>query len=553
MYMKRSRVFGRLMLLSMIILAQSAWSQNAPRVSLVDQHNPLDWESVSLSLLVSEVEAGAEEAGLENFAVEVVGNTTSITYRDLQFLPDSPEIIPETAEKIVLMSNVLQRFANRNILVEGHTARIQANDGTVLSNQRANAVADAMAATGIFNRDMISAVGQGDRFPVYEGETAEGLAQNRRVEISILDEADASVAPQSLWWKQYTDVKAAGATVFVVPDPAVSAAMVRAALQEAEDRSGTPVGNLAVFQTTEGIAVVYDDAAFTDGDVPTSTTRNAVLSVSDALAELDPRTQVRIGGFGDDTAAGRADERQYQLGLLIAGESEIRPSSTLVGDVPQSFLFTPDTASAFVPVQTADDTPPPEDEEETPRQRAFPWFIDSVELSGNGTLPRGRYAEFSRFAVGAGARFDMLVPGFQDLDGLAPVRIGLGVAGLYHFPNETSSVRDLTEFDWVLTTGYTLPIGARFRLTPQIGYGGTVHVMDYTKEVDPDTFEAVNGGTFYSQTFAAELDFALLPAAWQVGETSRFGLFLRPGYRVFFDEEFFGHSITARLGGRFYF
>ena len=524
---------GLVGLILLVLVSHGVWAQQPPRVQLVDEHRPLDWEAVSLSLLVREVETAAQEEGLQDFAVEVAGNTISIIYRDLQFPADSPEITPETGEKIASLSRVLQRFSDRSLLVEGHTAQVadDPDDGMLLSGQRARAVADAMVATGFFERRLISAEGRGEYQPIADNDTPEGRALNRRVEISVFNRLDeGAAAPQSVWWKQYTDWKAPGATVFVVDSSVTSVAAVRSVLIEEQQRSGARVGDLPVILTSEGIAIVYDQAQFTERDLPTPATRREVVGLADALVALDPGAQVRVGGFGAELPVERITERHYQLGLAIAAESEIQPASTLVGDRPQAFRFDGD---GFHSGSTG--------------------IIHSFELSANASLPVQRYGEFSRLGIGVGAKFDVLVPGFQRNRALAPIRFGLGVEGLYHLPNDTSSVETMWEFGWMLTAGYALPVSRNFIAIPQIGYGGTVHVLTFTQEEDPDTFTAVNGRSHYSQTLGVELDFAWKPETWIVGDRTMVGVFLRPGYRVFFDEDYLGHSITARLGARFYF
>lgn len=581
------------------------------RVLLVEEHRPLDWEAISLSLLVREVEAAAEEEELADFAVDVAGNTISIVYRDLQFPPDSPEITPDTGDKIQRLSRVLQRFSDRRLLVEGHTAKVPGDpdDGTTLSGQRARAVAGAMADTGLFSRNMISAEGRGEYEPIANNDTAEGRALNRRVEISVFDEVDEGArAPRSVWWKQYTDWKAPGATVFVVDDTVTDEAAVRAALEQEQERSGAPVADLPVFRTSEGIAIIYDGAEFDAQDAPTPDTRTEATGIADALAAMDPEVQVRVGGRGEDLPVQRVSERHYQLGLLIAASSAVEPSSTLVGDRPQAFLF--DVREYFDPEEerispawSVTGRPDGGDAELTGAQSYTPAFsatvpgeyeltlnvtnelgvlrdsstvtitvvnepegtgdgaapvdttgiIHSFELSGNGSFPVGRYREFSSLALGGGARFDVLIPWFQRRSGLAPIRLGLGVEGLIHIPDDTSSVEDLWEFNWMLTAGYVFAVGDRFLVTPLIGYGGTVHVLTYTEEENPTTFTKVDGESHYSQTLGVELDLAWRPASWTIGNDSRIGVFLRPGYRAFFEDEYLGHSITARIGARFYF
>jgi hypothetical protein len=339
---------------------------------------------------------------------------------------------------------------------------------------------------------------------------------------------EGRTAPQSLWWKQFTDWKDPGATVFVVDARLTTESAVRQVLQDEADRTGANIGDLPIFRTSQGYAVIYDQAEFTNQHRPTQGTANEMIIISNALVSLDPDAQVRIGGFGDNLLEEDVFARHYHLGLVAAVESDIRPSSTLLGDNPQTFLL----------IDICEDGT---------------GIIHSVELSANGSFPLTRYGEFSHASLGVGAKFDIRIPSFQHRRGLAPIRFGLGVEGLYHFPNQTSSVEQMWEFDWVFTAGYALSASDTFVITPSLGYGGTVHTVTYTQEEDPNTFTPVNGRSHYSQTLSVELDLALLPASWIVGETTQLGLFLRPGYRMFFDESFLGHSITAKLGLRFYF
>ncbi|QEN08969.1 OmpA family protein [Oceanispirochaeta crateris] len=530
--MKRNKILKPCILLAMVVIgSQSIWSQQSDRLPLVNEHQPLNWEDISLSLLVKEVEAAAKDEKLEDFAVVVRDNTISITYRDLQFPPDSPEITPETKTKIESLAKTLERFSNLRLLVEGHTAQVpeDTDDGTLLSGQRANAVANTIAGTGLFPREMISAVGQGQYLPIADNDTPEGRALNRRVEISISDEIEEErTAPQSVWWKQLTDWKNPGAAVFVVDSRLTDEAAVRQVLTEEAGRTGAEIGELPIFQTNQGIAVTYDQAEFTELNRPTLATSNEMIFISDTLTKLDPDTQVRIGGFGESIPEEQVSDRHYFLGLVAAKDSKIQPSSTLIGDKPQTFLFVQDCAEAT-------------------------GIIHGFEISANGSLPYARYGEFSDAGIGAGAKFDILIPKFQHLHGLAPLRFGLAVEGLYHIPDQTSSVESLNEFDWMVTVGYAVEVSPRFFITPHLGYGGTVQVLEYTQEKSSTAFTPVNGQSHYSQTLGLELDLALKPASWIMGETTQLGLFLRPGYRIFFDENFLGHSVTAKVGVRFYF
>jgi outer membrane protein OmpA-like peptidoglycan-associated protein len=86
------------------------------------------------------------------------------------------------------LATFLQEYANRVVLVEGHTD----NTGSLqlnldLSSRRAEAVKSALMQRGI-SGDRVRTVGLGPEFPVAGNNTSAGRQQNRRVEIIISDE-----------------------------------------------------------------------------------------------------------------------------------------------------------------------------------------------------------------------------------------------------------------------------------------------------------------------------------------------------------------------------
>ena len=82
------------------------------------------------------------------------------------------------------------------ILIEGHTDSRGSDDyNEALSERRAQAVADALAARGIA-QDRLRTRGRGKAFPVASNDTPEGRQQNRRVEI-VLSDADGQFAQES--------------------------------------------------------------------------------------------------------------------------------------------------------------------------------------------------------------------------------------------------------------------------------------------------------------------------------------------------------------------
>ena len=93
-------------------------------------------------------------------------------------------------DKVADAVKILEKY-NRNVIeVEGHTDNVPQNtaqypDNMVLSMYRAYSVYTYFVDTKGFNVNSISSTGRGEAVPVASNATAEGRAQNRRVEIKI--------------------------------------------------------------------------------------------------------------------------------------------------------------------------------------------------------------------------------------------------------------------------------------------------------------------------------------------------------------------------------
>ncbi len=122
-------------------------------------------------------------------AKDVDGIGTQITVQDLRFIADSAQLLPEERPRIEQIAAQIQKYVasgGYTIMVEGHTADVNKPEGQLrLSIQRAQSIVDALAEHGI-SRDIISYRGFGGTKPIASNETAEGRAQNRRVEILIM-------------------------------------------------------------------------------------------------------------------------------------------------------------------------------------------------------------------------------------------------------------------------------------------------------------------------------------------------------------------------------
>jgi outer membrane protein OmpA-like peptidoglycan-associated protein len=114
--------------------------------------------------------------------------TRKIILRGVNFDFNKWNIRPDARPILDEAIRVLHEERNVELSVEGHTDAIGSDAYNLrLSERRARAVADYLAAGGIERRRM-RVVGDGESRPVASNATEEGRAQNRRVELHILNE-----------------------------------------------------------------------------------------------------------------------------------------------------------------------------------------------------------------------------------------------------------------------------------------------------------------------------------------------------------------------------
>jgi outer membrane protein OmpA-like peptidoglycan-associated protein len=84
---------------------------------------------------------------------------------------------------------------DKKIVIEGHTdSRGKDDFNQGLSQRRAEAVRSYLVSRGL-DADMVQALGKGELEPVADNKTAEGRANNRRVEIEIENSGSSDKTP----------------------------------------------------------------------------------------------------------------------------------------------------------------------------------------------------------------------------------------------------------------------------------------------------------------------------------------------------------------------
>ena len=134
---------------------------------------------------------GGTEDSAAPFAVDVTEQGIKLSVRDIRFKPDSDEILPQETWRLDAIAQTLKIAEEaggegQTFLVEGHTAAVgKPNGEKELSVRRAQAITRELTRRGI-SADRFMYAGYGGTRPIADNVTAEGRAQNRRVEITIV-------------------------------------------------------------------------------------------------------------------------------------------------------------------------------------------------------------------------------------------------------------------------------------------------------------------------------------------------------------------------------
>ncbi|TNC68806.1 OmpA family protein [Rubellimicrobium roseum] len=104
---------------------------------------------------------------------------------DILFATDSDALSPVSQSDLRAVAASLNNYPNTTVNVVGHAdSTADAAYNQDLSERRARSVANVLVASGV-SPARINVLGRGEDAPVATNQTAEGRAQNRRVEIII--------------------------------------------------------------------------------------------------------------------------------------------------------------------------------------------------------------------------------------------------------------------------------------------------------------------------------------------------------------------------------
>ena len=113
--------------------------------------------------------------------LQVAEQLHSLRYLKTKTLATENEYKTEIQE----LSEILNKYPDTNILIEGHTDSTGSEEyNLTLSRQRAQSVANYLAQLEV-NPTRFTIMGYGESQPISENETVDGRAQNRRVDLGI--------------------------------------------------------------------------------------------------------------------------------------------------------------------------------------------------------------------------------------------------------------------------------------------------------------------------------------------------------------------------------
>lgn len=138
----------------------------------------------------AELEKNLEGTGatVTNTGEELLVNLPS----SITFPVDRAEIQPQFQDSLARVASTLVEYESSVIDVIGHTDSTGSDQyNQDLSQRRADSVANFLINRGVI-RERVVAFGQGETQPIATNETAEGRAQNRRVELRIVPLTEGS-------------------------------------------------------------------------------------------------------------------------------------------------------------------------------------------------------------------------------------------------------------------------------------------------------------------------------------------------------------------------
>ncbi|MDR2618897.1 MAG: OmpA family protein [Treponema sp.] len=166
---------------------QAAAAEREPEIPVIETPAKIPlWEE--RERIIGIINTELTEKSVTDTDVRATDQGITISLNNIQFLPDSTELMEAEKRKLQNIAVILNEFPDRRILVGGHTALAGSAEGRMkISEDRARAVADYLVSLGCRKQNEITVLGYGAEQPLGDPATEAGQALNRRVEITLLD------------------------------------------------------------------------------------------------------------------------------------------------------------------------------------------------------------------------------------------------------------------------------------------------------------------------------------------------------------------------------
>jgi len=138
--------------------------------------------------LAAEIKSVIQEQKIADTTVKTTDEGVLITLSNIMFAPDSAALPTAEMAKLREIARVLKLIPGIKILVGGHTTLAGTEKEQLeLSRERAKSVADYLISLDAVSKENISIAGYGGSRQIADNSTPQGMAANRRVEITILE------------------------------------------------------------------------------------------------------------------------------------------------------------------------------------------------------------------------------------------------------------------------------------------------------------------------------------------------------------------------------
>ena len=131
-------------------------------------------------------QAAEIERDIEGAKVERVGEGIKITFSSgILFDVNRADLKDFSRSELAKLATILNKYDDTNILLAGHTDSTGSDEYNMgLSRRRAQSVSDYLSIQNV-NPERFTVSGYGKSDPITSNATADGRAQNRRVEVAI--------------------------------------------------------------------------------------------------------------------------------------------------------------------------------------------------------------------------------------------------------------------------------------------------------------------------------------------------------------------------------